>query len=289
MTTTTASPLAETFRRLAALDAYLAAEIGEPASEGGADWYRLDGIVAGGEVDRWLADLTARYGGRPNIAGAFLGAWLAGAVITVPVAALVLERRVPVLAAGGVWIHQHPDGWFDGIALRAPTVALLAGDAARDHPDSRVAEDEAALFDAYTEQLVAVLEPLLAAVRARARYGLRGLWGAVADDLTGTAVWVAGEAGRDQVEAWRVGAALSDRVAARVPQLRTRARPFPVSWSGGEALSQVKGTCCLDFRTYDGVPDPSGDGYCVTCPFRDDGSRRQRLRAYLERRHEEHA
>lgn len=292
--TATVPPLAGTLGRLAALDPYLTAGIGQPT---GADWHRLDGVVAGGQVDRWLADLMAQHGGQSNVAGAYLGAWLAGAVLTVPVAALVLERRVPVLAAGDVWVHRHPEGWFDRIALRAPAVAVLAGDAAGGHADSRVLPDEAGLLEAFAEQLVATLEPLLGAVRARARYGLRGLWGAVADDLTGTALWAAELAGRDQAEqrahgadpgqAWRVGTALTDRVATRVPQLRARPRLFPVSWSRGKALAQVKGTCCLYFRTYDGVPDPSGEGYCTTCPFREDESRRRRLRDHLEHRDKE--
>lgn len=69
--------------------------------------------------------------------------------------------------------------------------------------------------------------------------------------------------------------------AASQTHLR-RPRPFPVSWAGGEALFQVKGTCCLYYKTRDGSLDADDDSYCTTCPFRDHGNRLSRLRHHLE-------
>jgi hypothetical protein len=219
-------PLAQTAGRLAALDEYLAAEV--TADPGGGDWYRLDAVVADGHLDRWLAALVAQKRGKGDLAGSYLGTWLAETVVTVPVAALVLEQRAPDVTAGNVLVHRHSEGWFDRIALGSPVVGLLPGDPHAGHPDAVVLDDEAALWDWYAVRLLATLGPLLGAVRARTPYGLRGLWGAVADGLCGTALRVARLAGDDGRAAWRVGEALADHVARRIPQLRTRPRPFPV-------------------------------------------------------------
>ncbi|MBW3574586.1 MAG: (2Fe-2S)-binding protein [Actinobacteria bacterium] len=271
-------PVAVTFARLRHLDEHLAAEVGQPE---GSEWYSLDTVVSGGHLDSWLESLVREKDGQRDVAGAYLGSWLTGALVSVPVSALVLERRVPHVGAG-LWLHRHQEGWFDRVAFASARVDVLADDPQADHPDAVVLADEATLADRYAESLVETLTPLLEAVRRGAAYGLRGLWGAVADDITGTALRVARQTGTDGWAAWNLSQAVLDHLAARQTLLRRRPTPFPVTWRGGEALFQVKGTCCLYYKTHDGPLDPDGDSYCITCPFRYDDNRLSRLRRQLE-------
>lgn len=271
-------PAVATLARLRHLDEYLAAEIGPPQ---GDDWYPIDSLVSGNHIGSWLDDLARDNGGQRDVAGAYLGSWLTGAVVSVPVSAMVLERRVPLLGAG-LWLHRHDEGWFDRIAFASAKLNVLADDTDADHPDAMVLADQTALAEHYAESLVKILTPLLGAVRQRAPYGSGGLWGAVADDVTGTALGAARLAGSDGWAAWALSQVVLDHVAARQTHLRRRPTPFPVSWSGGEALFQVKGTCCLYYKTHDGPPDPESDSYCSTCPFRGNDDRLSRLRHHLE-------
>ncbi len=53
-------------------------------------------------------------------------------------------------------------------------------------------------------------------------------------------------------------------------------------WSGGSAWFTVKSTCCLYYKVFDGRPDLAGEGYCTSCPFRDDDWRRARFTSWME-------
>lgn len=271
-------PLSSTFARLQHLDEYLIAEVGPPRGE---NWYDLDRVVDDGYLDAWLNDLARAHDGQRDVAGAYLGSWLARTLVGVPVAALVLERRMPHLG-GGVWLHRHEDGWFDRVAFASASVDVLADDPDTGRCDTVVFDDPTTLHDRYAEALVATLSPLLQAVRRRASYGLRGLWGAVADDIAGAALHAARQSGTDGWAAWSQADIVLDRLATRQENMRKRPSPFPVTWSGGESLFQVKGTCCLYYKTHDGPLDPDGDSYCTTCPFRYDDNRLARLRCLLE-------
>lgn len=118
------------------------------------------------------------------------------------------------------------------------------------------------------------------AVRARAPFGRRRMWGQLADDIGGTALWTARAGDLDQRSAWKEAQAILDHVAETAPELRVRSRPFPVRWEGDETLFQVRGTCCLWYTTFE-EPDRCGEGYCTTCPLRDDDVRHERLCRYL--------
>ena len=260
-------PLAATLARIAAVDPWFGASVGPPAGEG---WFRLADVRAG-ELAPRIDALAARHGGHRDVAGSYLGGWLSGAAVISPVAALVLDRRLPD-PDSPVWVHGHEDGWFDTVAFERPDVLVLADDAAADHPDTVVVA-EAELAPRFAAGLVARLAPALEAVRSLAPFGRRGLWGAVADEVASAALWAARSGGTDQQAAWRTAEAVIDAVAAEVPWLRARPAPYPVAGS----LFSVKGTCCLFHKTQPGPPDPCGESYCTSCPFRDDGSRRERL------------
>ena len=279
MNAVTLGPLAATVARLRQVDDYLVAEVGPPEGPG---WYALDRVVSGGHLDAWLDDLVRHKDGQRDVAGAYLGAWLTGALVRVPVSSLVLERRVPHLGASGLWLHRHDEGWFDRVAFASAPLNVLAHDPEADHADVVVQPDQATLVERYAEALVETLSPVLEGVRRRTPYGLRGLWGAVADEVTGTALQVARQTSTDGWAAWTLSQAVLDHVAARQTHLRRRPTPFPVSWTGGDALFQVKGTCCLYYKTHDGPLDPDGDSYCTTCPFRYDDTRLSLLRRHLE-------
>jgi hypothetical protein len=177
------------------------------------------------------------------VAGSYLAGWLGLVLVEPPAAAWALDGRVWSLAPGDLAVRPHPLGWFDGYAarggLRPVDVATLA------------------------DELVALLTPVFAAVRARLPYGLAGMWGSVADGLA-------------------EHPALVDAVAARVPRLRARPRFQTVRWSGGHHRAVVRGTCCLWYKVFPGDPDPAGEGYCTSCPHRTDDSRAAAIAGWLE-------
>lgn len=270
-------PLAETLERLSAVDPWFGAHIGEPEGDG---WHHFSDVAADGRLAGWVDDLAARHDGRRDVAGSYLGGWLAGAAILVPTAALVLERRLPD-PAGELWFHRHDEGWFDLVAFETTRVYITAADAAAKHPDAVVvrAADQIRL---HARGLVDRLTPVLEAVRASAPFGRSGLWGGVTDHLASAALWAARAGRTDARDAWRLAEAAIDTMAEERRWLRARPRLFPVTTADGPTAFSVKGTCCLYYKTQPQPPDPSGDSYCNTCPFRDDDSRRRRLVASLD-------
>ncbi len=273
----TPGPMAVTLERLAAVDPWFAAQLGLPA---GDDWLLFDELAVEGRLSDWVDELAARHDGHRDVAGSYLGGWLASAAIIVPTAALVLERRLPV-PSGPLWVHRHPDGWFDRVAFEHPHVLVTDSDPAADHPDATtVGEHE--LLAIHARGLVERLSPVLDAVRARTPFGRRGLRGAVTDELASAALWAARAGATDIDAAWRTATALIDALSEQTPWVRVRPRPFPVATAASETLFTVKSTCCLYYKTQPQPPDPCGDSYCTTCPFRDDTSRHERLAAHLQ-------
>lgn len=270
-------PWAETLDRLAQLDPYWAGEIGAPS---GAGWFRLDEVAAADTIPGWLDDIAAEHDGQRDVAASYLGGWLAGVAVVIPVAAYVVERRLPDPADVRLWGRQHADGWFDRVAFESSRVLVAPDDPAAEHADS-VVSDEAEALDRYGAALVDVLSPALERIRSIVAYGRSGLWGAVIDEIASSALWASRVAGTDPDDAWRVASALSDAVAARTRWVRARPRPFAVQGPDGRALFQVRSTCCLYYKTQPEPLDPTGDGYCNTCPLRDDRSRYDRLVAHL--------
>ena len=139
--------------------------------------------------DEFLDDsyaLLARRHGRRNVAGSMLAGRLGNAVILPTVAAMILDGQCPDPAADNLTVRIDDDGHVDRVGVRTP-----AGAAPTDRPaacpDSVAVADEAALHAWSARRAAATLTPLLAAVRGRAPFSLRHLWGVVADEVTGTA------------------------------------------------------------------------------------------------------
>jgi hypothetical protein len=271
-------PVAVTAARLHGLDEYAGFDV---APELGAGWVALGHAERDGQLDAWLAASVSRHSHR-GAAGSLLAAELTHVVVGPTVSAMVLDGRCPDPAVDNLADRVDGEGNLERSAVLSPRAAVLAGDAASADRHSVVLPDEAALDRWWAQRVAATLTPLLAAVRARAPFGLRGLWGAVSDEVTGTAIWIAQLAGEDPHPAWRRAQRLLDALAARAPVALTRAQPFPVAYPGGRRLFQVRGTCCLYYRSAAAADDgPAGDRYCNTCPLRRDDSRQRRLRDYL--------
>lgn len=173
------------------------------------------------------------------------------------------------------------------------TGAAAAG--AGDVADPGVVGEEAlaALRAVAVEGMLAVFEPLAEAVRARAPFGVRGMWGTLADHLSDVALRRARDRGSDPEGAWATAAALIDDLAARQPLLRARPTRHDVACPAGEAVFSTKGTCCLIYKTNMPLGRSSGAGAgagaqpwidadaCTSCPLRSEGDRTRRLVRYL--------
>lgn len=272
------SPLGETLdalRRDGGLD-HVAFEVGQPM---GDRWMPMDDVSG---IDAVVAEQLGRGGAGGDYAGAALSGALAAAAVAVGWLPVLAARRLPDLSGANIILHRHTDeAWFDAIAVRSPRVCVLPDDRAAGHPEATTVPTIEDLHRLLAGQLVDLLQPWFVALRARTPFGSAGMWGQLADDVCGTGLWTARRLGIDQRVAWSDGRAVVDIVATRVPTLRARPRPFPVRWRGGDAWFQVKGTCCLWYKTH-ADRDPNGDGYCTSCPLRDDEVRRGRLVTWLE-------
>lgn len=227
-------------------------------------WVLLSEAVQSGLVDALATELMTKLGPRPNVVGSYLGARLTDPLVSRTVAALVLERRCPDPDARAVHVHRT-EAEIDRIAF--------TGDAAMLHSDpwaggpgptfGNVAE----LRDWWAAGIVATVEPLLATVHERFRFGRRGLWGSVATRVGGTVAAIARDPEAGGAASWREAELLLDALAAHAPAGIVRPTPLLIAWSGGPSLYSVKATCCLKYRVKPEADMATGKGYCSTCPL----------------------
>lgn len=273
---TMARPLAETASRISRLDKYRNYVVGAPEGDG---WMRAARLLDASVASQWYAAVARQMGDRRFAAGVVCRAYVGSVVLTwaYPVFA---EARLPLCSLEKASLHLAPAMWVDSVAVDEETVAVLADDPAAGLPETRVLDGRDELFDVLVDKLMAA-EPLLEVVREVTSLGWPALWGEVADEVGASALWLAQLYGRDRWEAWDAANAVIDRLAARQPRLKARPRPFPVKWSGGVELHQVRGTCCLYYRK--GRASGSGEElYCSSCPIKTDEWRLQRLLAHHE-------
>lgn len=121
---------------------------------------------------------------------------------------------------------------------------------------------------AAADTVVAVVTPLVEAIREQTRVGRRTLWSYVVDTATLAMVVLARQLGRDRVADWQVAQEWAGQLfAAGVPEL---SRPQLVRYGDSDRdIWAVRGACCLDFK------DPH-HGFCLTCPVLDHGDRARR-------------
>ncbi|HET6950662.1 MAG TPA: hypothetical protein VFI47_09815 [Acidimicrobiales bacterium] len=241
-------------------------------------WIRLaDRLGDGAAMDRWVQDeRDGMAAGRRDLAGALIVYRFAGSLAELVVGPMVDQRRVLRLTPRDVWFRLGPAARLDGLAVPDAAVAVAPDDpdAGAGHPDVTVVPGDEGLRAVAAGSLVEVFDPLARAVRARAPYGLAGMWGTLADHIAETAVARAGRSGGDQRHAWQATGALLAALAARQPLLRVRPSLTEVSSPAGAGCFVTKGTCCLVYKVAD---------MCSSCPLRSDADRRARFAAHLRR------
>lgn len=280
-------PLLETAGRLARLDTRVRFDTEAPAAGG---WVSLADAATPENVRAHLDALGADRRGMRSVAAAQLVAGLACTVVRPLMAMLHVQRRVPALPPEYSYVRAPDGGRFEQLALLGQTLATLPDDPCRDHPAVRTVPGTDELLTEAATAIDAALTPVLRTIRVQGRYGLPQQWGAVFDMIGATSLLSARMAGLDQQRTWRHAQRLCALVRERVEASRAcLPRPFPVAWSGGDALYTVKGTCCLRYREHGiraGEPAPDdagGTAYCKTCPFLCDETRRTECREQMER------
>jgi hypothetical protein len=249
---------------------------GEP----GDGWCRVDQFDGAALDDLLERVMAGPARGRHDAAGSLLAGWLSSAVVGAAGVALVLWQRTWVLDPASTWLRLHPDGWADGIAVAAP-VRVCPDDAAGGAVDVEVVRDVAELSRRWAAEAASAMTPILGHLASRARFGLPGMWGGVADGVVGQAVWLASRGGLPADPTWARASRLVEHLADVAPLPPARQRRVAVPWSGGLHHASVRSTCCLHYRTQD-RPDPAGEGYCTSCPLRTEPSRVTRLASWLE-------
>jgi hypothetical protein len=277
-------PIEHTFEALNEGDDSNLVLAGDAWPPAGDNWFLFSDILQDpGVITGFVGALLAtEAGGRRDVAGSYLASGLSGMVAGVPAGALIAAGRAWPLEPQGIAVHLHPDGWFDGMALRSAALWVLSGDPDAGHADVTVLGSADELRERLAGEIVRVVDPLFAAVRTATRYPTRSMWGALADGIAGMALWRDRKKGGLDPEVWDRANEFLDTLQEQARLLKARPTLARVSSSAGCAQFAVKGTCCLYFKTVDGKPDPEGDGYCGGCPFRSEQSRSERWSAWLE-------
>jgi hypothetical protein len=275
----TGGPLAATLARYGAADPYCTPVAGAPT---GPRWTRLAAVLDDADLLRsWFDGLAGESHGAPDVAASYLASWLGGTLLDPLGWAVGAERRAWPLDPAALWIHRHEDGWFDGFAVAARQVRVLPADPDAGHPDAVVVADATELRERVASDAVAVLGPLFATVRSFAPYGVRGMWGAVADSLGSSAATAAFRAGRPARPAFEAAMGLVDALVAAGAGRITRPTPEDVRYTTGSTTVVHKGTCCLWYKTTD-VSAPIGERYCLSCPLQPGADQHARWVAWLD-------
>lgn len=255
----------------------------------GVGWVNLAARLADpAALDAWYrAELDGPAAGHRDLAGSLIVYRLAGSLAELVVGPLFDQRRALVIRAEGLSLLLAPGGArLDGLSLAAPEVAVLPADEAASGASAGAGDgtggvvpvaDEAALRDVAVTGMLATFGPLAEAVRARAPFGLRGMWGTLADHLAEVTLRRAREQGRASAEAWAASEVLLDDLAARQPLLRVRPRRQVVPAPAGPVTFAAKGTCCLVYKP----AGPVAAAACTSCPLRAPADREAGFLRYL--------
>lgn len=252
---------------------------GDPAV-GGPGWFRLSERLADpGGLDAWVeAEVAGPAAGHRDVAGSLVTYRFAGSLAELVVGPLLDQRRAMTLRPAAVSVLLGPDGArLDGVAVDDLDVAVLPTDPDAGRPGTAVVDDVAGLRAVAVEAMVATYGPLVEAVRARAPFGRRGMWGALADHLAEVALRRAREQRRDAAATWAEVEALLDDLAAREPLLVVRPRHQEVVTPAGSGLFAAKGTCCLIYKPAGSVAAAA----CTSCPLRRPADRADAFARYL--------
>jgi hypothetical protein len=259
----------------------------------GPGWLGLDRLLAAPELDAWYrAELDGPARGHADVAGSLVAYRIAEVLADLTVGTLVRDRQVLMPTPSQVALRVGNGPHVEKLAVASLVVAVLPDDADAGLSGTLTFPDVPSLLAAAADTLVELFRPVSQAVRARAPYGLRGMWGTLADHVAEAALRRAGSAGSrpgDEEAAWAMADALVEHVADLQPLLYDRPRPQWVTCAAGTALFAAKGTCCLVYKAHRPGPGrPLGSralvdaGACATCPLRTADNRRDRLASLME-------
>ena len=263
-----APPLAGTLARVSEIrtEGYaigLSARLGLPDDPGwvvASDLYRdrLGGVL----------DLAGRNHGPGNRAytGTTVLRDCLWRLLTPAVAAFFTERRLPDLAAANVGLRFGEGGFTEGLAFVGPRFYCLQDDPEAGDPDAVVLDSEERLVEearlALSETHVAALVP---ALRERGvRRGTRALQRAAADVCAEAFVFV-GRGLRREAE----GVGLAEELLGGASRISAPVNYRVLEYPGGSEATRVRNTCCLYYKT--------GNGVCFTCPRKTDEERVRQL------------
>ena len=179
--TATSSPLARTLARLRLANPYLRVHLGEPGEVGG---FSLAAILNGDSplLDVHLAAMARHYQtDEREVLARFYLSGFSFHLAHFAVGSFVRAQRVPVLEPASLGLTCNSIGFPTVLILSQERFSCLPGDDAAHHPDAILVADEAALRAQLRAQLAIAYQPLLAALRQRARLGERALWIAAAE------------------------------------------------------------------------------------------------------------
>jgi hypothetical protein len=259
----------------------------------GPGWVRLsDRLADPAALDAWLdAELAGTAGGHRDLAGSLVAYRLAGSLAELAVVPLLAERRALILAPEELWI-LFDRARIDAVGLAAPSVAVLPDDPDAGRTGTVVVPDAGGLHATAADGLAATFVGVAAAVRARAPFGLAGIWGTLADHVADVALRWARDTGADADRAWSEAVELVDELARR-PEVHLRAHPArqDVTCGAGIGSFVTRGTCCLIYKIHEpapGEPDGAHDriaaAACTSCPLRPFEDRRDLLVRHLTER-----
>jgi hypothetical protein len=258
-----------------------------------AGWVRLDRLMADDRaLDAWYAaELGATARGHRDLAGALIAYRLAGSLAELVVGTTLDQRRSLPLGPGSIGLRFGDAARLDEVSVSAPVVVVAPDDRDAGAAGATVVEppDVAGqLRHVAVEALVDVFAPVVDAVRARAPFGRRGMWGTLADHVAEVAVRRARERDADVQAAWEAASVLLDDLATVQPHARTRPRRQVVASRRGPQVVVAKGTCCLVYKAGAPVGDRGAAARriapdaCSSCPLRPELDRARRFTAWLD-------
>lgn len=280
----TTAPISATLVRMAALDAYLMAEIG-PHEPG---WFYADDLLHNptSALAEGLARQSAHYrtAERRTCGSFFIGdyAWYMPAAA---IASYLAERRVPDLAPSNMALRYRTCTWEeDGqtgeserldVRFLNGRFAALPNDPAADDPDALVLPDLDALRTWLRTRLEAHLAPLIDSVCTHTGLGKRAQWNLVADACAALFLY-AGKALGDPARGQSEGLAFVK--ADGSPLHNPDTGYITLEWAGHCETFRTRGGCCRSYTR------PDSDK-CTTCVLRPAEERHQRLRDYLAQKY----
>lgn len=271
--------LVEVLAHLDASSDYCRFVAGAPVGDG---WLPGADVVDGAVLARWVADGVDRRGPKAaGVVGSFLASWIADIVAVPVVAAIQHSQRAWPVDLASLAVHRDEEGWFNGLAVLSGPVRVVRGDPAAGMVGVEVVDNVDSLVAITAAEIAAAVAPVFAEVRRLAPFGVRGMWGNLADAFSSEVVWAAQRRGADTADAFADARRFTDAVATAAGVAIVRPTPLTVQWSGGPTVVSCKGTCCLLYKL---VPDarPDGDGYCTSCPKREATSQHTAMAAWLE-------